>query len=65
MNKRLIEGDYVHNAGIVLDFIFALQGEGKSTEQIDREMRKEFGISWAEFNPLFWMRYFCKGDEEE
>lgn len=61
----LIEGDYVHNAGVVLEFISKLNREGKDTEQINSEMLKELGISLNEFNPLFWMWYFCKGEERD
>ena len=64
MVKKLIKYDYVYNAGIILDFISKLSKEGKDTKQISRKMVKEFGISLDEFNPLFWMWYFCKGDKE-
>ena len=64
-NKKLIEGDYVHNAGVALDFITESYKKGKNTKQIDKEFKEEFGISMNAFNPNFWMYYFCKGGEEE
>lgn len=63
--SKLIKGDYVHNAGIVLDFINKLYAKGYSTEKVDEEMVKTFGITLKEFNPLYWYWYFCTGEEDK
>ena len=63
--SKLIKGDYVHNAGLVIDFINKLYAKGYKTEEIDKELKNTFNITLKEFNPLFWCYYFCRGEEDK